>query len=64
MTERNRMDDEAAFWIQKYLLLQGKVWMSDLGDMSPGMAEVASAFDIIGWVDVMHHQTPVALRHL
>ena len=38
--------------------------MTELGDMSPGMAEVAHAFDAIGWVDTMHGRLPVALRRL
>ena len=36
--------------------------MSSLGDMSPAMAEVATGFDSIGWVDVLHGRLPVALH--
>ncbi len=38
--------------------------MGTLGEMSPGMADVAAAFNEIRWVDMMHGRLPVALRHL
>ena len=36
--------------------------MTSLGDMSPAIKEVATGFDTIGWVDVMHGRTPRALH--
>ena len=64
MTSKANTNDEAAFWIHKFILLRGEANMGTLGEMSPGMAEVAAAFDKIGWVDMMHGRLPVALRRL
>lgn len=54
-------DAELRYWIRNYLLLRGECLMATLGDMSPAMAEVATAFDVIGWVDILHGRLPIAL---
>ena len=64
MTGTANTNDDVAFWINKYLLLRGEANMQDLGEMPPDMAEVAKAFDTIGWVDITHGRLPVALRRL
>ena len=64
MTEHGRTDEEAAFWLHKYLLLRGEMDMLHLGDMSDRMKRVAAAVDQIGWVDFMHGRLPTALHSL
>ncbi len=64
MIGRVNTNDEIDDKLYTYLMLRGEVTMGELGDMSPDMATVAQAFDAIGWVDVMHDQLPVILRHL
>jgi hypothetical protein len=61
MTDHSNTDEDVAFWIHKYLLLQGEYTMSKLGGMSMGMLDVAAAFDEIGWVEVLHDRIPIAL---
>ena len=54
MTSKANTNEEADFLIHKYILLRGEVYMRTLGGMSPGMVEVAAAFDEIKWVNMMH----------
>ncbi len=44
MTSKTNTDDEAAFWVHKYLLLRGEVKMRDLGMMTPAMTKVVNAY--------------------
>ena len=55
MVEKGRTEDELAFWLHKYLLLQGTVTLSAMGEMSPQMQEVALAID---------NRLPLALKQL
>ena len=64
MMEHGRTDEEAAYWLHKYLLLRGEVNMLHLGEMSDRMKRVAAAVDEIGWVDFMHGRLPTALHAL
>ena len=49
MNKDNRTDPKVAYWLRKYLLLQGSVHMANLGPMSLAFAKAAQSQDVIVW---------------
>lgn len=64
LRQRGSTDQELAYWLIKYLRFRGECTLHTLGDMSPGMLQVAKAIDRNGWSNFMVGRLPLALRDM
>jgi hypothetical protein len=64
MRTHNRTDPKLAFWINEYLLHRGQELMSNLGEMSKAMGEVAASQDKIGLVEFLHGKVSTKITQI
>ena len=64
METGNRTDPEIAYWVPKYLLLQGCSRFSNLGPMSPAVLRLARCQDEIGWREMLEGMISKEFREI